>query len=152
MCLFSRLTITASCPINLQYFPMDRQLCYIEIESCKLLICPCFSFSLQVSIKLFFFLSFLIFSVCIFLTLHFSFSLSVSLPFFLYLVLFFLSIFLLWSFAFFFLFFLLFHLCSLFLTNLSYLFVFLSAFLSESSLFSLCLFFSSIPAFLRYLF
>ncbi|KAK9884409.1 hypothetical protein WA026_007255 [Henosepilachna vigintioctopunctata] len=28
-----RLTITASCPMNLQYFPMDRQLCQIEIES-----------------------------------------------------------------------------------------------------------------------
>ncbi|XP_070170003.1 gamma-aminobutyric acid receptor subunit beta isoform X13 [Polyergus mexicanus] len=28
-----RLTITASCPMNLQYFPMDRQLCHIEIES-----------------------------------------------------------------------------------------------------------------------
>ncbi|XP_032795847.1 gamma-aminobutyric acid receptor subunit beta [Daphnia magna] len=28
-----RLTITASCPMNLQYFPMDRQLCSIEIES-----------------------------------------------------------------------------------------------------------------------
>lgn len=28
-----RLTITASCPMNLQYFPMDRQLCKIEIES-----------------------------------------------------------------------------------------------------------------------
>ncbi|KAF2368070.1 Neurotransmitter-gated ion-channel [Trinorchestia longiramus] len=28
-----RLTITASCPMNLMYFPMDRQLCIIEIES-----------------------------------------------------------------------------------------------------------------------
>ena len=30
-----RLTITASCPMDLQYFPMDSQLCYIEIESCE---------------------------------------------------------------------------------------------------------------------
>ncbi|KAI1286411.1 Gamma-aminobutyric acid receptor subunit beta [Halotydeus destructor] len=28
-----RLTVTASCPMNLQYFPLDRQLCKIEIES-----------------------------------------------------------------------------------------------------------------------
>ena len=35
-----RLTITASCPMDLQYFPMDRQLCFIEIESCKYLS-PC---------------------------------------------------------------------------------------------------------------
>ncbi len=34
---FFRLTITANCPMNLQYFPLDRQLCYIEIESCKLI-------------------------------------------------------------------------------------------------------------------
>ena len=30
-----KLSIKASCPMNLQYFPMDRQLCYIEIESCE---------------------------------------------------------------------------------------------------------------------
>ncbi|XP_037069993.1 gamma-aminobutyric acid receptor subunit beta-like isoform X2 [Pollicipes pollicipes] len=28
-----RLTITASCPMNLMYFPMDRQLCELQIES-----------------------------------------------------------------------------------------------------------------------
>lgn len=28
-----RLTVTASCPMDLQYFPMDSQLCSIEIES-----------------------------------------------------------------------------------------------------------------------
>ena len=39
--VFFRLTITASCPMDLQYFPMDSQLCYIEIESCKYL---CFIF------------------------------------------------------------------------------------------------------------
>jgi hypothetical protein len=33
--ILCRLTITASCPMDLQYFPMDRQLCTIEIESCE---------------------------------------------------------------------------------------------------------------------
>jgi len=28
-----RITITASCPMNLRYFPLDRQLCPVEIES-----------------------------------------------------------------------------------------------------------------------
>ena len=28
-----RLTVTASCPMDLQYFPLDRQLCTIEVES-----------------------------------------------------------------------------------------------------------------------
>lgn len=36
--LYFRLTITASCPMRLHYFPMDRQLCTIEIESCTLFI------------------------------------------------------------------------------------------------------------------
>ena len=30
-----RLTVTSSCPMNLQYFPMDRQSCTIEVESCE---------------------------------------------------------------------------------------------------------------------
>jgi glycine receptor alpha-3 len=30
-----RLTVCASCPMELQYFPMDRQKCTIEVESCK---------------------------------------------------------------------------------------------------------------------
>ncbi|CAL1278779.1 unnamed protein product [Larinioides sclopetarius] len=28
-----RLTVTAGCPMGLQYFPMDRQVCFLEIES-----------------------------------------------------------------------------------------------------------------------
>ena len=34
----TRLTVTSSCPMNLQYFPMDRQMCTIEVESCKFVI------------------------------------------------------------------------------------------------------------------
>lgn len=34
-----RLTVCASCPMDLRHFPMDSQLCTIEIESCKP---PCF--------------------------------------------------------------------------------------------------------------
>ena len=33
--LTHRLTVTASCPMDLQYFPLDRQLCSIEVESCE---------------------------------------------------------------------------------------------------------------------
>ena len=28
-----RLTIKATCPLNLEYFPMDKQMCTLEIES-----------------------------------------------------------------------------------------------------------------------
>ena len=30
-----RLSITASCPMNLRSFPMDTQICSLDIESCK---------------------------------------------------------------------------------------------------------------------
>uniref|UniRef100_A0A183D6Y4 Neur_chan_LBD domain-containing protein n=1 Tax=Gongylonema pulchrum TaxID=637853 RepID=A0A183D6Y4_9BILA len=30
-----RLTVTATCPMKLQLFPMDSQRCKLEIESCK---------------------------------------------------------------------------------------------------------------------
>jgi gamma-aminobutyric acid receptor subunit beta len=29
-----RLTVTAGCPMNFRLFPMDRQICDLEIESC----------------------------------------------------------------------------------------------------------------------
>lgn len=32
-----RLTVCASCPMDLRHFPMDSQLCNIEIESCEFL-------------------------------------------------------------------------------------------------------------------
>ena len=35
-----RLTVTASCPMKLQYFPMDTQNCQIEIESCEFFLIP----------------------------------------------------------------------------------------------------------------
>lgn len=30
-----RLTVTANCPMSLEHFPLDRQNCSLEIESCK---------------------------------------------------------------------------------------------------------------------
>lgn len=38
-----RLTVTASCPMELQYFPMDRQKCTIEVESCEYGLSVCLS-------------------------------------------------------------------------------------------------------------
>ena len=42
-----RYTITAMCSMDLTYFPMDTQICPLEIESCKYL-----TYSLLVSILL----------------------------------------------------------------------------------------------------
>ena len=30
-----RLNVKASCSVDLQYYPLDRQLCYLELESCE---------------------------------------------------------------------------------------------------------------------
>ena len=35
---YLRITITASCPMNLKYFPLDSQLCPVEIESCEFVL------------------------------------------------------------------------------------------------------------------
>lgn len=34
--LFSRLTLTLSCPMDLKNFPMDSQTCTMQLESCEL--------------------------------------------------------------------------------------------------------------------
>jgi len=42
------LTVTANCPMELEYFPMDRQKCTIEIESCKSIFVQTFAAHLSV--------------------------------------------------------------------------------------------------------
>lgn len=36
--LFSRLTLTLSCPMDLKNFPMDSQTCTMQLESCELIV------------------------------------------------------------------------------------------------------------------
>ena len=36
--LSSRPTVRASCPMDFSVYPRDKQLCYLEFESCKKLI------------------------------------------------------------------------------------------------------------------
>ena len=36
--LSSRPTVRASCPMDFREYPRDKQLCYLEFESCKKLI------------------------------------------------------------------------------------------------------------------
>jgi Neurotransmitter-gated ion-channel ligand binding domain len=38
--LFCRLTVTSMCPMDLTYFPMDTQICSLEIESCEYIRIP----------------------------------------------------------------------------------------------------------------
>lgn len=38
MSLLQRLTLILSCPMDLKNFPMDMQICTMQLESCKCLL------------------------------------------------------------------------------------------------------------------